>query len=75
MWGTFRIEREPRKSFTVVDVSLAAIWLTNLPAGVIASYSLACVLLVLSVVHRSIRPLLYGAAAALTGQGIARQGS
>ena len=28
---------------------------------------LACVLLVLSVVHRSIRPLLYGAAAAVTG--------
>jgi hypothetical protein len=71
LWGAFRIEREPRKAAIVVAVSLAAIWLTNLPAGVIASYSLACVLLVLSVVHRSIRPLLYGAAAALTGIGLA----
>src|SRR5712671_206621 len=71
LWGAFRIEREPRKAAVVVAVSLTAIWLTNLPAGVIASYSLACVLLVLSVVHRSIRPLLYGAAAALTGIGLA----
>ena len=71
LWGALRIEFEPRKSIAIVAVSLAAIWLTNLPAGVIASYSLACVLLVLSLAHRSISPLLYGAAATLAGIGIA----
>jgi hypothetical protein len=71
LWGILRIEREPRKSVAIVAVSLAAIWLTNLPAGVIASYSLACLLVVLSVVHRSVRPLLYGAAAVLAGIGLA----
>jgi hypothetical protein len=71
LWGALRIEREPRKSVAVVAVSLAAIWLTNLPAGVMASYALACVLLVLALVHRSILPLLYGATATLAGIGIA----
>lgn len=71
LWGVLRIEVEPRKSVAIVAVSLAAIWLTNLPAGVIASYSLACVLLVLAIVHRSTRPLLYGSAATLTGIGLA----
>jgi hypothetical protein len=71
LWETLRIEREPRKSVVAVAASLAAIWLTNLPAGVITSYSLACVLLVLSFVHRSFRPLVYGAAATLAGIGMA----
>jgi hypothetical protein len=71
LWGTFRIQCEPRKSIAIVAVSLAAIWLTNLPAGVIASYSLACVLLALSITYRSLRPLLYGAAATLAGIGLA----
>lgn len=71
LWGALRIELEPRKSTVVVAVSLSAIWLTNLPAGVIATYSLACVMLVLAFVHRSIRPVLYGATATLAGIGIA----
>jgi hypothetical protein len=71
LWGALRIELEPRKSTVVVAASLGAIWLTSLPAGVIATYSLACALLVLAFVHRSIRPVLYGAAATLAGIGIA----
>jgi hypothetical protein len=71
LWGAFRIERDPRKSFVGIAISLGAIWLINLPAGVIASYSLACVLLVLFVLHRSVRPLLYGSAAGVTGIGLA----
>jgi hypothetical protein len=40
-------------------------------AGVIASYSLACVLIGLSILHRSIRPMLHGGIAALTSMGLA----
>jgi hypothetical protein len=71
LWSILRMEREPRKSLMVVAVSFAAIWLTNLPAGVIATYSLACLLIVLSIRHRSVRPLLYGSAGALAGIAVA----
>src|SRR5208282_5314773 len=46
-------------------IVFAAIWLADLPAGLIASYSLALLLAVTSFLHRSLRPLLYGAAAIL----------
>jgi hypothetical protein len=69
--GALRIERDPPKAITVIAVSFAAIWLSNLPAGVIAVYALGCVLVVVSVVRRSIKPLLYGAAGAFTGLGLA----
>ncbi len=71
LWGAFRIQRDPAKGFATVAISFAAIWLSNLPAGVIATYALALVLLIASVVLRSIQPLLYGSVAALTGLGLA----
>ena len=69
--GVFRVARDPRKAFVIIAISFAAIWLANLPAGVIAAYSLGCVLVILSVSLRSLRPLLYGSAAAITGLGLA----
>jgi hypothetical protein len=69
--GAFRVARDPRKAFVIIAISFAAIWLANLPAGVIATYSLGCVLVILSVSLRSLRPLLYGSAAAITGLGLA----
>jgi hypothetical protein len=71
LWGAFWLERDPRKAFAIIAISSAAIWLCNLPAGVIAGYALACVLVVLSVLRRSVKPLLYGAAGAVTGLGMA----
>ena len=69
--GAFRIQRDPAKGFGIVAISLAAIWLANLPAGVIATYSLVLVLFIASVLLRSIQPLLYGSIAALAGLGLA----
>jgi uncharacterized membrane protein len=60
LFGALRLERDRRKGFAIVAAVSAAIWLTNLPAGVIAGYSLACVLLVFSIVRRSWQPLLVG---------------
>jgi hypothetical protein len=71
LWGAFRIQREPARGFATVAISLAAIWLSNLPAGVIATYALATAFLTASVLLRSIRALLYGSVAALTGLGLA----
>jgi hypothetical protein len=71
LWGAFRIQRDPGKGFVIVAISLASIWLANLPGGVIATYTLALVLLIVSVLLRSIQPLLYGSVAALTGLGLA----
>jgi uncharacterized membrane protein len=71
LFGALRLERDARKAFAVVAFVFAAIWLANLPAGVIAGYSLACVLLVLAIVRSSWRPFVTGSAAALTGLGLA----
>ena len=71
LWGALRIQRDPRKSVGIIAVSIATIWLANLPAGVIATYSLLCVLVVLALVQRSIRPVLYGGIAAVMGLGLA----
>ena len=71
LWGAFRIQRDPANGFAIVAISLPSIWLANLPGGVIATYALALVLLIVSVSLRSIQPLLYGSAATLTGFGLA----
>jgi hypothetical protein len=71
LWGAFRIQRDPAKGFAIVAISLSAIWLANLPAGVIATYALALVLVITSILLRSVQPLLYGSAATLTGLGLA----
>ncbi len=69
-WATLRMERDPRRAVFPLAVVFAAIWLTNFPAGVIASYSLACLLLVDCLVSWSLRSLWFGAASILTGTGI-----
>jgi hypothetical protein len=49
----------------------AAIWLTNAPEGVIATYSLVLLLITACILQRSPRPLLPGAAAMAAGFGLA----
>ncbi|MGB9244003.1 MAG: 6-pyruvoyl-tetrahydropterin synthase-related protein [Candidatus Acidiferrales bacterium] len=49
----------------------AAIWLSNAPAAVIATYSLVLLLIVASLERRNFRPLIPGAAATLLGLGLA----
>jgi cytochrome bd-type quinol oxidase subunit 2 len=71
LWGALRIERNNRDAVAIIAITLAAIWIANLPAGVIATYALVCVLLTLSLLRRSLQPFLYGAAAGLIGFGLA----
>lgn len=71
VWAALRLAHEPRKALIPLTFVFAAIWLANLPAGVIASYALGCLLLISSWVNRSLRLLWYGAAAILAGLGVA----
>jgi hypothetical protein len=52
-------------------VTFAGIWLSNAPAGVIATYSLALLLAVGCLSKRDLRPLIPGGCAMLAGFGLA----
>jgi 6-pyruvoyl-tetrahydropterin synthase related domain len=62
---------EKRSSIPAFAVSLAAVWLCNAPAGVIASYSMALLIGWAAVTQRSGRIILRGAAAIALGLGLA----
>jgi hypothetical protein len=66
-WAALRIGTSGRRGIATLAVALAAIWLTNYPAGVIATYSLMILLLLQWLVLRSMRTALWGAAATLLG--------
>jgi hypothetical protein len=52
-------------------IAFAAVWLTNAPAGVVASYSLAMMFVWTAAKKKSWRPLLNGTAALALGFGLA----
>jgi hypothetical protein len=58
---------------TVLSLSLivAAAWLTNIPAAVMLTYSLALMLVVAAVMRHSLRPLAIGAISLLLGLALA----
>src|SRR3984893_8342585 len=61
----------PRRSIVFLAITFAAVWLTNAPAGVVASYSLAMLLAWTAFTQKSWRPLLHGGAALALGFGVA----
>jgi hypothetical protein len=61
----------PRRSIVFLAIAFAAVWLTNAPAGVVASYSLAMLFAWAAVTHKSGRPILRGGAALALGFGVA----
>jgi hypothetical protein len=63
IWAAIRIACDGRKMIPPLVIVFAAIWLSDLPAGMIASYSLALLLVLGSVLHRSLQPLRYGSIA------------
>jgi 6-pyruvoyl-tetrahydropterin synthase related domain len=69
--GTLNLTREPRRALVMIAALVAFIWLTNAPAGVIGSYSAALLLVVLGVVERSVRPLVYEFGAMALGIALA----
>ncbi|MGA7226555.1 MAG: 6-pyruvoyl-tetrahydropterin synthase-related protein [Candidatus Acidiferrales bacterium] len=71
LYGSLRVVREGWRGWPWLAVPFAAVWLSNAPAGVLASYSLALIFLVLSVLRRSARPLFTGGMGMAAGFGLA----
>jgi hypothetical protein len=66
-----RIGRGSRWNAILLAIVFAAIWLSNAPAAVLISYSLALLIAVSAVDRKSVRVLAEGAAALLAGLGLA----
>src|SRR5256884_4410489 len=60
-----------RKEVVQFALLFAAVWLSNAPAGVLASYSLALLFLWAAVTQRRIQPALHGAGGLALGLGLA----
>lgn len=71
VWGALRVVHQSWRGAPLLAVPFAAIWLSNAPAGVIASYSLVLILAAGCIECRSLRPLLPGGAAMAVGFGLA----
>jgi hypothetical protein len=69
--GALRVVRDGWSRVPGLAVVFALIWLSNAPAGVIATYSLVLIFAVGSAMHRSLRPPLSGGAAMAGGFGLA----
>ncbi len=69
--GTFGVLRSEWRRVPLLAFAFAAIWLSNAPAGVIATYSLALSLTVGCIVGRTIRPWILGGLSMLAGLGVA----
>ncbi len=70
LWGALQMIRCNWRYVPHLAVVFAAIWLANAPEGVIATYSLAFVLLIATARQRSVRPMLTGATAMAAGLGL-----
>ncbi len=71
VWGALRCARQEWRCVPPLAAAFAAIWLANAPAAVIATYSLALILVTACAVRRSLRPLLPGGIAMAGGFGLA----
>src|ERR1700688_1173667 len=63
--------RSARHSIVLLAITFALVWLTNAPAGVVASYSLAMLFVWAAAKKKSWRPLVHGTAALALGFGLA----
>lgn len=66
-----RSEEEGKKTILPMALIVAAGWLANAPAAVMINYSLALLVVVLAILRRSPKALLYGAAAVVLGAALA----
>src|SRR5207253_6654145 len=71
LWGGFGILRSGWRRVPLLAIAFAGIWLSNAPAGVVATYSLALLLVVACILRRSLRPLVPGGLAMFAGFGVA----
>jgi hypothetical protein len=63
LWACIRMGRDAQNMVLPLAVVLATIWLSDLPAAVIATYCVALPLTLMSFMQRSLRPILCGTAA------------
>ncbi len=71
LWGAVRISRGEWRQVPWLAAIFAGIWISNAPAAVIATYSLALAIAVGCIVRRSFRPLILGGTAMAGGFGLA----
>jgi hypothetical protein len=71
IWGILHAIAGEWRSVPPLAAIFAAIWLSNAPAAVIATYSLVLMILVGCAVRKSLRPLLLGMSAMVGGFGLA----
>jgi hypothetical protein len=69
VWGGIRMGYAPARTTLPLSAALAALWLSDLPAAVVASYAVAGLLVLNAILYRSLRPLLFGALAMLSAFG------
>ena len=69
--GALGILRHGWRRVPLLSIAIAGIWLSNAPAGVVATYSLALILVVACIVGRSIRALILGSVGLVVGLGLA----
>jgi len=62
-----RCGEQEEQAVIPLGLIVAAAWLTNIPAAVIVNYSLALLIVILAILKRSPRVLLYGALAGFLG--------
>jgi hypothetical protein len=66
-----RLQERRWRAVVPLGLVVAAVWLTNAPSAVMVNYSLALLVVVLALRQRSVRPLYYGAVAAVIGIALA----
>jgi hypothetical protein len=71
IWGFLSTMREGWRRVPLLAIAFAGIWLANAPAGVIATYSLALLIVIACLLRRRLAPLLRGGVAMIAGFGLA----
>ncbi len=64
-------DRPPREVFVPLAVTIAAAWLTNVPAAIMLAYTAVVLLAFTTIFRRNSRVFLYGAAAMVLGMALA----
>ncbi|MGC2108193.1 MAG: 6-pyruvoyl-tetrahydropterin synthase-related protein [Candidatus Korobacteraceae bacterium] len=69
IWAGIRMGSAAARTMLPLAAVFAALWLSDLPAAVVASYSLAALLVIGALASRSLRPILFGAIAIVSAFG------
>lgn len=71
IWAALRVVDGERRRIPIFALAFAGVWLSNAPAAVIATYSVAVVIAIGCAQRRGLRPLLSSASTFVMGFGLA----